>query len=76
MRCLSCNVLLTDYEATVTSAFTGDYLDICNSCFKKVAMSIETNDRPDLRHDEEVEQDWIYVLTDGNIDDEDFDNNH
>lgn len=39
-------------------------------------MSIETNDRPDLRHDEEVEQDWIYVLTDGNIDDEDFDNNH
>lgn len=76
MHCRSCDILLNDYEATLTSALTGEYLDICNSCLKKVAMTIETNDRPDLRHDEEVEQDWIYVLTDGNIDDEDFDNNH
>jgi hypothetical protein len=76
MRCKSCNVLLTDYEATIRGSNTGDYFDLCTSCLKEVAVSIEINDRPDLRHDEEVEQDWIYVLTDGNIDDEDFDNNH
>jgi len=40
-------------------------------------VSIEINDRPDLRYDEEVEQDWLVNIANTDyLDDDDFDNNH
>lgn len=48
MRCQCCDKLLTDYEATLKSAVTGEYLDICIDC-------IDLGDREDFalieRHD-------------------------
>lgn len=55
MRCLSCNVSLTDYESTRKSAVTGEYLDLCNSCFSSISGEIGTIDREDLAHDEDMQ---------------------
>lgn len=38
MRCLSCNVELTDKEA-VRKAPSGFYVDLCNKCFKESELS-------------------------------------
>lgn len=32
MRCVICNVMLSDFEATRKSAETGEYLDTCCKC--------------------------------------------
>lgn len=59
MRCKACDVLLTEYEATRKTAMTGDYLDLCNNCFKYIQEDVEVVDRPDLRHlQDEVELDY------------------
>jgi hypothetical protein len=48
MRCLACNVALSDFEATRKSAASGDFLDLCNSCLY-YAEDIDTIDRIDLK---------------------------
>ena len=50
MRCKACDVLLTEYEATRKSAMSGEYLDLCNGCFKYIQEDIEVIDCPALRH--------------------------
>lgn len=32
MRCLSCDCLLSDKEATRKGTHTGEYLDLCDDC--------------------------------------------
>ena len=48
MRCKACNVELTDYEATLRCANTGDFMDICLDCLT-AAGDVNYNDRDDLR---------------------------
>lgn len=48
MRCLSCNCVLTDYEATRKSAKTGEYIDLCNTCFQPIEHEIDVIDNPSL----------------------------
>ena len=38
MRCLACNDLLKDYEATRRSLVTGEFLDLCNDCVGKAGI--------------------------------------
>jgi hypothetical protein len=52
MRCLSCNEILTDYEATRRSANTEEYIDLCNLCFRDVKDDLKTIDRTDLVSDD------------------------
>jgi len=33
MRCLSCNTILDDHELSRTEADTGNFIDLCGSCF-------------------------------------------
>ena len=35
MRCYCCDCELSDYEATIKSEVTGQYLDCCNTCLKE-----------------------------------------
>lgn len=45
MRCFSCDNELSDYEATLKSPSTGEYLDMCVSCIRKAeipAFSVST----------------------------------
>lgn len=37
MKCFSCDCLLSDFESTRKSKVTGQYLDLCNSCFSEVS---------------------------------------
>ena len=48
MHCVLCDALLTDFEATRRNAVTGEFLDICNHCFKDFKEIIPTRDRKDL----------------------------
>lgn len=40
MRCLSCNCVLTDKEATRKYASSGTFIDLCDSCFDPVEDQI------------------------------------
>ena len=40
MRCVACNAVLTDFEATRKSATTGDYIDLCNKCFNTIREEV------------------------------------
>jgi hypothetical protein len=54
MRCIACNKNLNDFESTRKSAITGEYLDLCNTCFHQVEQDIPTKERDDLRSEEET----------------------
>jgi hypothetical protein len=59
MRCYCCNAVLSDFEATRKSVQSGDYIDMCNSCFNHVKDDMDVVERQDLQHvsDEEIEDD-------------------
>ena len=40
MRCLSCNNALNDYESVRKSRVTGEYMDLCNKCFKGLDIQV------------------------------------
>jgi len=60
MRCLSCNKALSDFEATRKSANTGEYLDLCNTCFSDIQYDVDAIVREDLREDEAVDEEDDY----------------
>jgi hypothetical protein len=51
--------VLSDFEATRKSVQSGDFLDMCNSCFSHVKEDIDVVERQDLQHvsDEEENDD-------------------
>jgi len=53
MRCLACDKLLTDFEATRKSAETKQYIDLCNYCYQGVSKDIVSEEREDLRNNDE-----------------------
>jgi len=48
MRCMSCNELMNDYEATRRYRSTNEYLDLCRYCSSHVS-EIEIDDRAELK---------------------------
>lgn len=52
MRCLSCNIELSDFEATRKYVDTPHYVDLCNSCYSTIAEDLLTEERYDLQHEE------------------------
>jgi len=56
MRCLACNKILNDFEATRKSATTGQFVDLCNHCFHDVEYDIESLEREDLRESDDIEE--------------------
>jgi len=58
MRCIACNALLTDYEATRKSELTGEYVDLCNHCYVAVKSDLVVVERDDLLTPDNVEDDW------------------
>jgi hypothetical protein len=47
MRCRSCDVALTDFESTRKFVETGEFVDLCNSCFKGLG-DVAVRERFDL----------------------------
>lgn len=48
MRCIACNKQLTDYEATRKSVVTGEFLDMCNGCYKEIKEDVEVIDNAEF----------------------------
>ena len=48
MHCVSCNKLLTDFEATRRNAITKDFVDLCKVCFEDVKGLFPVLERKDL----------------------------
>lgn len=49
MRCLSCNIILTDEEQRRKSTVTGDYFDLCNKCLGTIVDTIHPSITPEDR---------------------------
>ena len=47
MRCKACDISLTDYEATRKSSRSGEFLDLCNTCYKSINDDIEVIANPE-----------------------------
>lgn len=56
MRCISCNRILSDFEATRRNANTGEFLDLCNKCLPDVIAAVPVIEREDLKKEETIEQ--------------------
>lgn len=58
MKCLACDKILTDFEATRRYHVDGPFLDLCNHCYHSgVSEQLDTIDRPDLAEVEELTED-------------------
>lgn len=53
MRCIACNTELNDFESTRKDS-RGNYLDLCNYCFKSTEYEFDTNDRLDLLDEADI----------------------
>lgn len=54
MRCLACNVLLKDVDATRRFKESGEFVDLCQKCSGWLPDDVQTVTNPDL---EELEED-------------------
>jgi hypothetical protein len=61
MRCLSCNEILSDFEATRKSVNTNQFIDLCNRCYHTVDDDILSLERGDLEHEETVDVDYDLI---------------
>lgn len=57
MRCLACNVALSDFEATRKFSGSGEFVDLCNHCFHSgVDEEISSDEREDLHEQNDDEE--------------------
>lgn len=56
MRCVCCNANLNDFESTRRSVTTGEFLDMCNQCYKGMSQVLPSTTRVDLNPYDEIEQ--------------------
>ena len=56
MKCLACDRILTDFEATRKFHQSKEFVDLCNHCFYSgVNEEVSTNEREDLQQEEDDE---------------------
>ena len=67
MRCTACDRNLSDFESTRKDETTGEYLDLCNKCYKEsgIANIVPVTERFDLAHEDDVDLEDVdsYVLS-------------
>lgn len=52
MKCLACDTVLTDREATRKSLKTGEFIDLCDDCFRPISKDIVTIEGKDFFPDD------------------------
>lgn len=65
MRCLSCNKLLSDHEATRKYATSGTFVDLCNGCFEHVESDIPVIDGKGENDSDDYDAEWGFTDDDG-----------
>lgn len=61
MRCKACDAKLSDFEATRKSLTTGEFLDLCSTCFnyiKEDVYVIENQDNMDIQDIIDIDDDF------------------
>jgi len=60
MRCVCCNKMLSDYEATLKHGETGEYLDTCSSCLSEIMAdtALHVVDNPSLLRKDNIDEDF------------------
>lgn len=48
MRCVCCDRVLSDFEATRKSVNTNQYIDMCQRCYNTIVKDVPTLEREDL----------------------------
>lgn len=64
MRCICCDVELTPYESTRKTKSAGEYLDMCNTCYKHIEDDVPTIIRKDLANKREIIDDYLEDIED------------
>lgn len=54
MHCLSCDKELSDFESSRKSKRTGEYLDLCNNCYKWIKDDIDSMENTSLISQQET----------------------
>lgn len=57
MHCCCCDKILNDFESCRKSKSTGDYLDMCNTCYSTVQEEVPSRGRAELDYDEIPDED-------------------
>jgi hypothetical protein len=70
MRCRACNKNLNDFESTRKSE-SGEYVDLCNHCYREVQSDILAEERQDLQdgNEEWFDEDDGWIELDFDLDD-------
>ena len=55
MHCRACDKLLTEYQSTLKNAVTGQYFDLCKSCFEDIKPFVKVIDRKDLITEQDLD---------------------
>jgi hypothetical protein len=60
MRCVCCNKMLSDYEATLKHGETGEYLDTCSGCLSEIMAdtALHVVDNPSLLRKDNIDEDF------------------
>lgn len=53
-RCQACDELLNDYDVTVKSLTTGEYLDMCGSCRASIREEVVAFGNPFMLKQEDI----------------------
>lgn len=62
MHCLSCNVELTDFEATIKDT-NGDYVDLCTECLEHLEDELDYDVRVDLMQESDYTIESLELLS-------------
>lgn len=54
MRCLACQRVLSDFEATRRYTESQEFVDLCDNCYECVKGEFEVSERADLRKFDEL----------------------
>lgn len=57
MRCKACDASLSAFEATRKFKDTGEFIDLCNDCYRSVEADVQALERHDLMNIEDVNDD-------------------
>jgi len=50
MRCKACNKLLSEFESVRKSKDTGEFVDLCNTCYTHVRDDVQVIENYSLLH--------------------------
>lgn len=66
MHCSCCDRLLNNFESTRKSKSTGEYLDMCNTCYATIADDLAVVNRTDLEPNDIPDDEYIIAEDESN----------